>query len=43
MENNLESLFEADIIPTPPPLISGSTALAFLQDLTHYLQFLLFH
>jgi len=31
------SLFEADITSTLPPLISGSTALTFLQDLTHYL------
>jgi len=30
------SLFEADITSTPPPLISGSTALTLLQDLTHY-------
>lgn len=36
IDNDLESLFEADTSFTPPPLISSSTALTFLQDLTHY-------
>ena len=37
MENDLEPLVEADIASTTPlPLISSSTALTFLQDLTHY-------
>ncbi|RPB27260.1 hypothetical protein L211DRAFT_834940, partial [Terfezia boudieri ATCC MYA-4762] len=36
IDNDLESLFEADTSFTPPPLISSSTALTFLQNLTHY-------
>ncbi|RPB21891.1 hypothetical protein L211DRAFT_840244, partial [Terfezia boudieri ATCC MYA-4762] len=36
IDNGLESLFEADTSFTPPPLISSSIALTFLQDLTHY-------
>jgi len=32
---HLQFLLE-DTASTPPPLISGSIALTFLQDLTHY-------
>ena len=33
MDNDLESLYEGDISPTPPPIINGLTA---LEDLSHY-------
>lgn len=38
IDNDLESLYEEDILPTPLPIISGSTAPTVLQDLTHYFQ-----
>jgi len=46
MDNDLESLFEADIASAPPRLISRASALTFLQNLIHYfhsLQFLRSH
>ena len=38
INNDLESLYEENISLTPPPIISDTTALMALQDLTQYFQ-----